>query len=140
LIKLVVVGKIKEDYLKRAIEDYSKRIGKFTKIEIIEIDKNVEEKMITLLSGKEYKIALTIDGKKMNSINFAKKIEEIFIYKPKIIFVIGESEGISRKVLNLCDEEISFSDLTFPHQLFRVMLLEQIYRSYKINNNQEYHK
>ncbi|MCD8569191.1 MAG: 23S rRNA (pseudouridine(1915)-N(3))-methyltransferase RlmH [Geovibrio sp.] len=140
MIKLLVAGKIKEDYLKKACEDYIKRISKFDKIEVIEIEKNIEEKMLNILNRKDYNIALTIDGKKMNSIEFAKKIENQFIYNPKIVFIIGESEGIPPKVLESCDEKISFSDLTFPHQLFRVMLLEQIYRSYKINSNQEYHK
>ncbi len=140
MIKLLVAGKIKEDYLKKACEDYVKRISKFSKIEVIEIEKNIEEKMLNNLTIKDHKIALTIDGKKIDSIEFAKKIENQFIYNPNIIFIIGESEGIPQKVLESCDEKISFSDMTFPHQLFRVMLLEQIYRSYKINSNQEYHK
>ncbi len=151
MIKLITVGSIKEKYLKEAIEEYSKRIKKYTNLEIIEVKDEglVEEtKAITLegekikkhLSPKDYIITMEIDGKEMTSIEFSEKIDQILIENSNITFVIGGSYGLSTEIKQLAKMHLSFSKMTFPHQLFRVMLLEQIYRSYKIINNENYHK
>ena len=151
MIKIITIGSIKEKYLKDAIEEYKKRITKFTNIDIIELkDEGIveEEKAIKLegekiekiLTGKEYLITLEIEGKELTSIDFAKKIEEIQIENSNIVFVIGGSYGLSDTIKSKAKLHLSFSKMTFPHQLFRVLLLEQIYRAYKIINNESYHK
>ena len=144
MISIVCVGKIKESYLKDMIEDYLKRINKYHKLSIIELkdsDINNEEKEIVKYLKKDaYKIALDINGNSYDSVSFAKKINDTFNHYGEITFVIGGSDGIGINAKNMCDERLSFSDLTFPHGLFRAILLEQIYRSFKINNNETYHK
>ena len=151
MIKVISVGKIKEKYLIAAIEEYKKRIEKFTKIEIIEvkdssfddINKNIEsekELIEKYIDSKDYLITLEIEGKQFTSEEFAKKLEDVFIINSNITFVIGGSYGLSKSIKDKADLHLSFSKMTFPHQLFRVLLLEQIYRSYKINNNESYHK
>lgn len=151
MIKIICVGKLKENYLKDAIYEYYKRISKYTKIEIMEVDdinignianilKKEEEQIIKLIDKKDYVITLEIAGNKINSFDLAKKIDSIFNNYSNITFIIGSSYGLSDNIKNLANYKLSFSDLTFPHQLFRVMLLEQIYRGFKINNNEEYHK
>lgn len=151
MIKLITVGSIKEKYLKEAIEEYSKRIKKYTNLEIIEVkDEGLveERKAITLegekikkhLNPKDYIITMEIDGKEMTSVEFSEKIDQILIENSNITFVIGGSYGLSSEIKQLSKLHLSFSKMTFPHQLFRVMLLEQIYRSYKIINNENYHK
>lgn len=151
MIKLITVGQIKEKYLKDAIEEYKKRISKYTNIEIIEVKdeglveeekaKNKEaEKIIKHISDKDYLITLEIEGNQMTSIDFAKKIDNILIENSNIVFIIGGSYGLSDEIKNKAKLHLSFSKMTFPHQLFRVLLLEQIYRAYKINNNESYHK
>ena len=132
MINIICIGKIKEKYLKEAIEDYKKRINKYHKINIIELpDSNVDEEgkeIKKYLSKKDYTIALAIEGKEITSTELAEKIDKIFINFSTINFI------------NLSDYKLSFSKLTFPHGLFRVILLEQIYRSFKILNNETYHK
>lgn len=147
MIKLIVVGKIKENYLKEAIGEYSKRLSKYTKLEIIEVNdysdnslNKEKEEILKHINKNEYLIALDIDGKIISSEELAKKIDNIFITNSCITFIIGGSNGLHNDIKNLVNERISFSKLTFPHQLFRVMLLEQIYRAFKINNNESYHK
>ena len=151
MIKLIVVGKLKEQYLKDAIEEYTKRLSKYTKLEIIQVnDYASNDELITLTKEKDeiikhinkndYLIALDIDGINMSSLEFAKLMENTFISNPCITFIIGGSNGLHDDIKCLANKRISFSKLTFPHQLFRVMLLEQIYRSFKINNNETYHK
>lgn len=144
MIKLIVVGKIKEKYLVNMIEDYYTRINKYHKLEIIEIlDSNPKlegEKIIKKIENNGYNVALSIEGKEYDSINFSNFIERTLMEKANINFIIGGSLGLSKEVLNKCNEEISFSKLTFPHGLFRAILLEQIYRSFKILNNETYHK
>lgn len=145
MIKVLCVGKIKEEYLKELIEDYKKRIGKYLKIEIIELkdDINYEKEIGNLLKNikdTDYNIGLDIKGTMYNSIDFAKKIADILPINSNITFIIGGSNGLNEEVRNKCDELISFSSLTFPHGLFRGILLEQIYRAFKINNNESYHK
>ena len=144
MITIICVGKIKESYLKDMIEDYTKRISKYHKLNIIELkDSNInneEIEIIKYLKKDSYKVALDINGNKYNSVSFAKKINDTFNHYGDIAFVIGGSDGIGSNAKEMCDEKLSFSDLTFPHGLFRAILLEQIYRSFKINNNETYHK
>ena len=144
MIKIIAIGKIKENYLKEAISDYLKRIRKYTKIEVIQLDDSNKEKEYELIKNnlkqKEYVIILDVNANEIDSLSFAKKIEKKFIEYPTICFIIGGSYGFDERLYEMCHERISFSKLTFPHQLFRVILLEQIYRSYKINNNEQYHK
>ena len=144
MINIICIGKIKEKYLKEAIEDYKKRINKYHKINIIELpDSNVDEEgkeIKKYLSKKDYIIALAIEGKEITSTELAEKIDKTFINFSTINFIIGGSLGISEDIKNLSDYKLSFSKLTFPHGLFRVILLEQIYRSFKILNNETYHK
>ncbi|MDD5888178.1 MAG: 23S rRNA (pseudouridine(1915)-N(3))-methyltransferase RlmH [bacterium] len=151
MIKIITVGNIKEKYLKDAIEEYSKRIKKYTNLEIIEVKDEglVEaEKAISLeglkinkhINPKDYIISMEIDGKELTSIEFSQKLNQILIENSNITFIIGGSYGLSQDIKNKAKLHLSFSKMTFPHQLFRVMLLEQIYRSYKIINNESYHK
>lgn len=151
MIKIICVGKIKEKYLKEAIEDYSSRIKKYTNIEIVELNdekidnekatkKKEGERILNNIKEKDYVITLDLKGKEYNSLAFAKFMNDIFIINSNIVFVIGGSLGLDDEVLKRANHSISFSKFTFPHQLFRVVLLEQIYRSYKINNNENYHK
>ncbi len=151
MIKIITVGKLKEKYLIDAIEEYKKRLSKYIKLEIIEVldESNYEqekirekesEKIEKYLNDKDYIITLEIDGEELSSIEFAKKIEKIFNINSNITFVIGGSYGLADSIKNKANYKLSFSKMTFPHQLFRVILLEQIYRSFKINNNESYHK
>lgn len=151
MIKIVCVGKIKEKYFKEAINEYIKRIGKYTKLEIIEINdldrlniadilKKEGEAILKHIKDRDYVVTLEIEGIKMNSIELASKIDNMLFKNSNITFVIGGSYGLSDEVKNRSNFKLSFSDFTFPHQLFRVILLEQIYRSFKINNNESYHK
>lgn len=151
MIKIITIGFIKEQYLKDAIAEYKKRISKYTNLEIIElkdedfgeIEKTLkveEEKILKQISDRDYIITLEIEGKELTSIEFAKKIESIQLENSNITFIIGGSYGLSENIKNKANYHLSFSKMTFPHQLFRVLLLEQIYRAYKINNNESYHK
>ena len=150
MIKIICVGKIKENYLKEAILEYKKRISKYTNIEIIELDDYSYDDKKTLLTEhnnilkvmnkSDYNILLDIGGNQMDSISFAKKISDTLIINSNITFIIGGSLGVLDELRNKVNYRLSLSKLTFPHQLFRVLLLEQIYRAYKINNNEEYHK
>lgn len=144
MINIICIGKIKEKYLKEAIEDYKKRINKYHKINIIELpDSNVDEEgkeIKKYLSKKDYTIALAIEGKEITSTELAEKIDKTFINFSTINFIIGGSLGISEDIKNLSNYKLSFSKMTYPHGLFRVILLEQIYRSFKILNNETYHK
>ena len=151
MIKIISVGQLKEQYLKDAVNEYLKRIKKYTNIEIIEIkDEGFSEEVKALkieaeriskyISEKDYVITLEIEGKEMTSIEFAKKIDNIFIQNSNITFIIGGSYGLDNEIKAKSNYKLSFSKMTFPHQLFRVLLLEQIYRAYKINNNENYHK
>lgn len=151
MIKIVCVGKIKEKYLDSAINDYCKRIRKYTKLDIIQVDDVDNKPLLEILDresnfimkyikDRDYVITLEIDGNSLSSTMFAEKINTTFNNYSNIVFVIGGSYGLSDKVKKRSNYSLSFSKLTFPHQLFRVMLLEQIYRVYKINNNETYHK
>ena len=145
MIKILCVGKIKESYLKELISDYKKRINKYIKLEIIELKDNhrYDKEIKTLkknIKRSDYNIALDLRGKSLNSIEFSQMIFRTLPSNSNITFIIGGSNGLSTDIISLCDEIISFSSLTFPHGLFRGILLEQIYRSCKINNNETYHK
>ena len=156
-INIICVGKIKETQLKDAITEYSKRLSKYCNLSIIELaDKPIPEKsnetidnqikqaealdIINHLSKESYKICLDLSGKQYTSEEFANKITNISNINSTIDFIIGGSLGVTDELRNMCNEKISFSKMTFPHQLFRVFLLEQIYRAFKINNNEKYHK
>ncbi len=149
-MKIICIGKVKEEYFKNAIKEYQTRLSKYTKLDIIELNdyaltpslnKQKEgEEILKNIKEKDYVITLEINGKKYNSKDLSDRINKIQIINSNIVFVIGGSDGLSDEVKKRSNEAISFSDLTFPHQLFRVMLLEQIYRSYKILNNESYHK
>ena len=151
MIKLITVGSIKEKYLQEAIKEYSKRLQKYTNLELIEVkDEGVVEpqKAIEIessriekyLNNKDYVITLEIEGKEYSSLEFAEKIRNTLIENSNITFIIGGSYGLSDSIKERSNMHLSFSKMTFPHQLFRVILLEQIYRAYKINNNESYHK
>lgn len=156
-INIICVGKIKEKYLKDAIQEYSKRLSKYCKLSIIEIPDesipdNVNDKMSNIIKeieGKKilshiknsYIIALDLKGTQYTSEEFSNKINNISLnFNSNISFIIGGSLGLSNEVVNSSNEFLCFSKMTFPHQLIRVFLLEQIYRAFKILNNESYHK
>ncbi|MBP3841183.1 MAG: 23S rRNA (pseudouridine(1915)-N(3))-methyltransferase RlmH [Bacilli bacterium] len=151
MIRIISVGKIKETYLKDAIEEYKKRLSKYTKLEIIEIqDEGIDdiekakrlegERIKKNINPKDYVITLEINGKQIDSKQLAVLLDEKQIVYSNITFIIGGSYGLSEDITSLSNYHLSFSKMTFPHQLFRVLLLEQIYRAFKINNNESYHK
>ena len=144
MIKIICVGKIKESYIKEGILDYQKRISKYHKIEIIEVmDSNIDEekdRILKYIDKKDYLITLDIEGNNLSSLELADKIDKTFITNSNITFIIGGSNGIHKDIKDLANYSLSFSKLTFPHQLFRLILLEQIYRCFKILNNETYHK
>lgn len=157
-ITLITVGKIKEKYLKDAIAEYSKRLSRYCKLEIVEVadektpdnaSDTVEdairdkegERILKYIKEDAYVIALEIAGKMLTSEEMAEKIEKLGVQGTShIIFIIGGSIGLGREILKRSDYALSFSKMTFPHQLMRVILLEQIYRSYRIMNHEPYHK
>lgn len=144
MIKIICVGKVKEGYLREGISDYEKRISKYHKINIIEVsDSNINEerdRIIKYISDRDYVITLEIDGNFIDSVSFADKIDKVFISNPNITFVIGGSYGLHSDIKERSNYKLSFSKFTFPHQLFRIILLEQLYRAFKIMNNETYHK
>ena len=151
MIKIVCVGKIKEKFYRDGINEYLKRLSKYTKIEIVEVEdyndnnKNIvleKEKDLILkkINSKDYIITMEIEGNLIDSVTLANKIDNILINNANITFVIGGSYGIHQDIKNISNYKLSFSKLTFPHQLFRLILLEQIYRSFKIIKNETYHK
>lgn len=156
-INIVCVGKIKEKFFKDALDEYSKRLSKYCKLDILELpDEKIPDKpndsiindvkskecdnIINHLKKDSYIIALDLKGKEFSSEDFSKKIENISMQNSKITFIIGGSLGLTDKLLNLADEKICFSKMTFPHQLIRIFLIEQIYRAFKISNGESYHK
>ena len=157
-ITVLCVGKIKEKYFTGAIEEYSKRLSRYCKLEIIEVaDEKTQEEAseteIRIVKDKEgerliknikedaYVVCLCIDGKQLDSEELSEKIEQIGIQgKSHVYFIIGGSLGLADIVVKRADFKLSFSKMTFPHQLMRVILLEQIYRAYRIMNNEPYHK
>lgn len=157
-ITLITVGKIKEKYLKDAIAEYSKRLSRYCKLEIVEVadektpdnaSDTVEdairdkegERILKYVKEDAYVITLEIAGKMLTSEGMAEKIEKLGVQRTShIIFIIGGSIGLGKEILKRSDYALSFSKMTFPHQLMRVILLEQIYRSYRIINHEPYHK
>ena len=145
MIKILCVGKIKENYLKEMIDDYKKRISKYHKIEIIEVKdeddlEKEKEHLLSFISSRDYVITLEILGNVVSSENLAKKIDELFLNYSTITFVIGSSLGLHDDIKKRANFALSFSKFTFPHGLFRGILLEQIYRSFKILHHESYHK
>ena len=157
-ITLVTVGKIKEKFFEDAIKEYSKRLSRYCKLEILQVadektpegaseavESQIKEKEgqrnLSLIRDDAYVIALAIEGKMLDSEELAERIEKLGVSGiSQIVFVIGGSLGLSAQVMKRADYALSFSRMTFPHQLMRVVLLEQIYRSYRIMNHQPYHK
>ena len=156
-IRLITVGKIKENFFKDAMLEYSKRLSKYCNLEIIEIpdeklpekinyslEENIKNKecdgIITHIKNDSYVICLDLKGKELSSEDFSKKIDNISFTNSTITFIIGGTLGLNRKVLDLANESICFSKMTFPHQLIRVFLLEQIFRAFKISKGETYHR
>ncbi len=157
-VTILCVGKIKEDFYRKAIAEYSKRLSRYCKLEILEVaDEKTpdsaslsEEAQITEAEGKRlfryiredmYVIALAVEGEALDSVQMSHALEQIALHgKSHLAFVIGGSLGLPDSILNRADWKLSFSKMTFPHQLMRVILLEQIYRSYRIMHHEPYHK
>lgn len=157
-ITLLTVGKIKEKYLRDGIAEYAKRLGRYCKLEIVEVQDEktpdgasfAQEQQIKALEGErllrcikdtDYVTALAIDGKMLDSVELSENLERLFVQgKSSLVFVIGGSLGLSDEVLRRVDYRLSFSKMTFPHQLMRMILLEQLYRSFRISKGEPYHK
>ncbi|WP_273853888.1 23S rRNA (pseudouridine(1915)-N(3))-methyltransferase RlmH [Guptibacillus spartinae] len=157
-ISIVTVGKLKEKYLKQGIEEYTKRLGPYAKIDVIEVPdekapenlsetemtqvKKAEgERILSKISADAHVIALAINGKMKTSEQLAHDLDQLATYgKSKMAFVIGGSLGLSDEVLQRANDTLSFSKMTFPHQLMRLILVEQVYRAFKINRGEPYHK
>ena len=157
-IKIITVGKIKESYLNDGIREYAKRLSRYCKLTFCQVPdektpdkasdalntqiKDTEaDRLMKHIRDQDYVIALAIDGKMLDSVELSEKIEKLGVSGiSSVAFVIGGSLGLSEKVLQRADYKLSFSKMTFPHQLMRVILLEQIYRSYRIINGEPYHK
>lgn len=145
MIRIICLGKIKEEYLKNAIEDYHKRISKYHKLNLIELkdDDNIlkeEVQLLKVINPKDYNILMDIQGTKISSTRLAEVIDSTFNNFGTITFIIGGSNGVTNKIKELVNCRLSFGDITLPHGLFRLVLLEQIYRAFKINSNERYHK
>jgi 23S rRNA (pseudouridine1915-N3)-methyltransferase len=157
-IRVICVGKIKENFYTDAVDEYSKRLSRYCKLEIVELtdektpdnasdtlNAQIKEKegkrILGSLSDSDYVCALAIEGKMLDSVELSQFIDRLGIEgKSSIAFVIGGSLGLSSEVLSRADMKLSFSKMTFPHQLMRVILLEQVYRAYRIMKNEPYHK
>ena len=157
-ITCITVGKVKEKFYQQAIAEFQKRLSKYIKLEIIEtadekmpdkagekLERQIKdtegERILKHIREKDYVIALAIEGKMMDSLEFSRKLEDLGINGTgRLVFVIGGSLGLSESVLKRSDEKLSFSRMTFPHQLMRVILLEQIYRGFRIMHGEPYHK
>jgi 23S rRNA (pseudouridine1915-N3)-methyltransferase len=157
-ISIVSVGKLKEKYLKMGIDEYLKRLNSYAKVEVIEVadEKAPEElsesemiqvkqkegeRILAKIGQDTYVIALAINGKMQSSEDLADTLDKLATYgKSKIAFIIGGSLGLSDEVLKRSNEQLSFSKMTFPHQLMKLILVEQIYRAYRINRGEPYHK
>ncbi|WP_445506495.1 23S rRNA (pseudouridine(1915)-N(3))-methyltransferase RlmH [Niallia sp. 03190] len=157
-ISIITVGKLKEKYLKQGIEEYTKRLSSYSKIEIIEVpdekapeilsDAEMEqvkkkegERILAKVATDAHVIALAIEGKQKSSEELADTLDKLATYgKSKVTFIIGGSLGLSDEVLKRADDKLSFSKMTFPHQLMRLILVEQVYRAFRINRGEPYHK
>ncbi len=156
-VTLIALGRFKENYLRSACDEYQKRLSRYCSLNITELNpvtllenpskaqidsalKKEAEQILSKIPDNTYKIALCVEGKKLSSESFAEKIETLKNDGKGICFIIGSSYGLDDSVKQKADLKLSLSDMTFPHQLFRVMLLEQIYRGFKINEGSTYHK
>lgn len=157
-ISIITIGKLKEKYLKQGIDEYLKRLSSYAKIEIIELadEKAPEnlsevemeqvkekegERILSKISDDTHVIALAIEGKMKSSEQLAKDLDQLATYgKSKVAFVIGGSLGLSNTVMKRANDSLSFSKMTFPHQLMRLILVEQVYRAFRINRGEPYHK
>ncbi|MDQ0228126.1 23S rRNA (pseudouridine(1915)-N(3))-methyltransferase RlmH [Metabacillus niabensis] len=157
-ISIITIGKLKEKYLKLGIDEYLKRLSTYAKVDVIELPdekapenlseiemeqvKDKEgERILAKINDDTHVIALAIDGKMKSSEQLAKELDQLATYgKSKIAFIIGGSLGLSKQVMNRANDTLSFSKMTFPHQLMRLILLEQVYRAYRINRGEPYHK
>ena len=157
-ISIIAVGKLKEKYLKQAIEEYSKRLSRYCKLEVIELpdektpdnasekeEQQIKEKegrlILSKIKDNSYVVAMDLKGKQITSEEFASFISNCGVTgNSNIVFIIGGSLGLSEGVIKRANYKLCFSKMTFPHQLFRVMLLEQVYRGFRIINNEPYHK
>ena len=157
-VKVICIGKLKEAFMREACAEYQKRLSRFCSFNIKELSestlpdepsqalidtalKKEGEQILSEIPSGAYAVALCIEGKQLSSPELAEKIEEVALLgKSSVCFIIGSSFGLSEEVKQRCDLKLSFSRLTFPHQLFRVLLLEQIYRAFSITNKMKYHK
>ncbi|WP_096156197.1 23S rRNA (pseudouridine(1915)-N(3))-methyltransferase RlmH [Bacillus sp. FJAT-45066] len=157
-ISIITIGKLKEKYLKQGIQEFLKRLGPYAKVEVIELadEKAPEqlseaemvqvkdkegERILSKISEDTHVIALAIEGKQRTSEELAKEIDKLATYgKSKIAFIIGGSLGLSSDVMKRANDTLSFSKMTFPHQMMRLILLEQVYRAFRINRGEPYHK
>lgn len=156
-IQIICVGKLKETYLKSAIDEYSKRLSRYCKLDILELpDERIPEKvnikLMDEIKSKEcsnilnhikkdsYIIALDLKGNQYTSEEFSSEIQKLSMVSSHITFIIGGSLGLTNELLNQCHQKICFSKMTFPHQLIRVFLLEQLFRAFKIANGETYHR
>ena len=156
-INIICIGKVKEKFFRDAIDEYSKRLTKYCKLNILELPdekipdklnsnleneiKNKEcENMINHIKKDSYIICLDLNGKQFSSEELSKNIENISMQSSNITFIIGGSLGLNEKILNIANQKICFSKMTFPHQLIRIFLLEQIFRAFKISNGETYHR
>ncbi|MCI8383809.1 MAG: 23S rRNA (pseudouridine(1915)-N(3))-methyltransferase RlmH [Clostridia bacterium] len=156
-IQILCIGKLKENYLKSAIAEYTKRLSRFCKLDILELpDEKIPDKLnenianeiklkecnsiIRHIKKDSYVIALDLRGKEFSSEDFSSELEKLSMTSSSITFIIGGSLGLTNELLDLCQQKICFSKMTFPHQLIRVFLLEQLFRAFKISNGESYHK
>ena len=156
-INIICIGKLKEDFFKNAANEYSKRLSKYCKLNIIELpDEKIPDKLsdtlIEDIKSKEceniikhikkdsYVISLDLSGKEYSSEDFSKEIDNLSLITSNLTFIIGGSLGLTKKLLSISNKKICFSKMTFPHQLIRIFLLEQLFRSFKISNGETYHR
>ncbi len=151
MIRVICVGKLKESYFRDAVLEYQKRLQKYGHFELIEVmDEGIDDSRVALkkeasriekwIHPKDFLITLEIEGKMFSSVEFSSFLSTVTMNHANITFIIGGSFGLDDSIRNRANMKLSFSEMTFPHQLFRVMLLEQIYRAYKIMGNEKYHK
>ncbi|MDO4198131.1 MAG: 23S rRNA (pseudouridine(1915)-N(3))-methyltransferase RlmH [Erysipelotrichaceae bacterium] len=152
MIRVISVGKVKDKNLKALIDDYALKINRYHKLEMIEVkDESITsdekkvldieaERVLDKIGNDEYVVLLDLHGKMMDSVDFAHKIDQLFVHYSKVTFVIGGSLGLGDKLLERGNERLKLSDMTFLHQMSRLIILEQIYRGFKILNNEVYHK
>ena len=152
MIRIIGIGKIKDKNLATLIDDYQKKINRYHKFEIIEVkdepirdnEKEVLDieasRVLKLIQDQDYVILLDLHGKEMDSVSFAEKLDKLFISKPRIVFVIGGSLGLGKELIKRSNNRLKLSEMTLLHGMTRLILVEQIYRAFKILNNETYHK